>query len=49
MTYLIMMDVNVDDDNIMEDWELEDAIKEMLNMVSIEHFRVFKLWKENYI
>ena len=43
MTYSIMMDVNVDDDNIMEDWELEDAIKEMLNMVSIEHFRVLDI------
>ena len=29
MTYSIMMDVNVDDDNNMEDWELEDAIKEI--------------------
>lgn len=40
MTYSIMMDVNVDDDNIMEDWELEDAIKEMLNMVTISDFKV---------
>ena len=43
MTYSIMMDVNVDDDNIMEDWELEDAIKEMLNMVGVEHFRVLDI------
>ena len=43
MTYTVSMDIFIDDDNIMEDWELEDAIKEMLNMVDIEHFRVLDI------
>lgn len=43
MTYTIMMDINVDDDNIMEDAELEDAIKEMMNIVTIDNFRVLEV------
>ena len=43
MTYTIMMDINIDDDNIMEDTELEDAIKEMLNIVTIHNFKVLEV------
>ena len=43
MTYTITMDVDVDDDNIMEDNELEDAIKEMMNIVTIKNFRVLEV------
>ena len=43
MTYTITMDIDIDDDEIMKDAELEDAIKEMLNMISIEHFRVLDI------
>ena len=43
MTYTITMDIDVDDDNIMEDNELEDAVKEMLNMVTIHNFKVLEV------
>ena len=43
MIYTIMMDINIDDDNIMEDTELEDAIKEMLNIVTIYNFKVLEV------
>ena len=52
MTYTITMDIFIDDDNIMGDNELEDAIEEMLNMVTIHNFKVLevndqenKLWQ----
>ena len=43
MTYTVTMDIDVDDDNIMEDNELEDAIKEMMNIVTIKNFRVLEV------
>ena len=43
MAYTITMDIDVDDDNIMEDNELEDAVKEMLNMVTIHNFKVLEV------
>ena len=43
MTYTVVMDIDVDDDNIMEDNELEDAIKEMMNIVSISNFKVLEI------
>lgn len=43
MTYTVTMDIDVDDDNIMEDKELEDAIKEMMNIVTIKNFRVLEV------
>ena len=43
MTYTVSMDIDVDDDNIMEDNELEDVVKEMLNMVTIHNFKVLEV------
>jgi hypothetical protein len=43
MTYTISMDIFVDDDNIMEDDALEEAIKDMMNMVSVSNFRVLEI------
>lgn len=43
MTYTVSMDINIDDDNIMEDKELEDAIKEIMNIVTIKNFRVLEV------
>ena len=43
MTYTITMDIDVDDDDNMEDNELEDAVKEMLNMVTIHNFKVLEV------
>ena len=43
MTYTVMMDINIDDDNIMKDTELEDAIEEMLNIVTIYNFKVLEV------
>ena len=43
MTYTITMDIFIDDDNIMGDNELEDAIEEMLNMVTIHNFKVLEV------
>ena len=43
MTYTITMDIDVDDDNIIEDNELEDAIKEMMNIVTIKNFKVLEV------
>ena len=43
MTYTVMMDIDIDDDSIMEDTELEDAIKEMLNIVTIYNFKVLEV------
>lgn len=43
MTYTVTMDIDVDDDNIMEDNELEDAIKEMMNIVTIHNFSVLEI------
>ena len=42
MTYTVTMDIDIDDDN-MEDNELEDAVKEMLNMVTIHNFKVLEV------
>ena len=43
MIYTVMMDINIDDDNIMKDTELEDAIEEMLNIVTIYNFKVLEV------
>jgi hypothetical protein len=43
MTYTISMDIFVDDDNIMEDDILEEAIKDMMNMVAISNFKVLEI------
>ena len=43
MTYTVKMDIFIDDDNIMGDNELEDAIEEMMNIVTIKNFRVLEV------
>lgn len=43
MVYTVVMDIDIDDDEIMEDDKLEDAIKEMLNMVMIREFKVLEI------
>ena len=43
MTYTISMDIFVDDDNIMENDALEEAIKDMMNMVTISNFKVLEI------
>ena len=43
MTYTIKMDIFIDDDNIIEDEDLKEAIKEMMNMVTISNFKVLDI------
>ena len=43
MTYTIKMDIFIDDDNIIEDEDLKEAIKEMMNMVAISNFKVLDI------
>lgn len=43
MTYTVSMDIFIDDDNIMEDYALKEAIEEMMNMVTISDFKVLEV------
>ena len=40
MTYTVKMDIFIDDDNIIEDYALKEALQEMMNMVTISDFKV---------
>lgn len=40
MTYTVSMDIFIDDDNILKDYALKEAIQEMMNMVTISNFKV---------
>lgn len=43
MTYTVKMDIFIDDDNIIEDYALKEALQEMMNMVTISDFKVLDI------
>lgn len=40
MTYTITMDIFIDDDNIIEDEVLKEALEDMMGLVTISNFKV---------